>query len=803
MLEKLETVMVINISTSYTVKYLFSCSTALLVFLLIIYKQTEVSAWKKTIFVSPNGSDTLCQTKPNSSCRTLDKAFALAKSRGPNSTLISVQAGRYNISSKINFTRVRDFALKGNEEVVAMCIKPNISLSFILSDNLLIENIKFCNCGDWHESTVGDPTFTHYKHALFVTALYFNYCRNLTLCKLRVHKTPGLAVNMYDVGTVNAYDCEFVSNKHINMSSLTAENSAFATAGGGVFLQLSIAVFNPITLSEAEHALYVNNHSYKFSSCNFTGNEAPKPNFNVTIDSPAVPFSRGGGLAFYIGGNGSNNRILIENSTFLQNEAQWGGGLQLEVQNRGQNNSFIVTGTTFKENTAFFAGGGVRMGNLDRTPESVLPNHFYFINCEFIENRATWGGGMSVYGTTQTLRNDMQDRKMVFTTCRWRGNKANVGSAFGAFLFNTNPDEIGPRTPFSLELESCSVTENKVSIPEDTLVQGQGAVYTLEVPIILQGETLINNNCYTAMVLDTATLFIKDTVRFTNNTGFRGGALALYGKSKLFFFSYSALKFENNYAVQKGGAIYFDTAGPRLVSFKATDLNASPCFVAYQKWGVDYDTWNTSIVFQGNAVSKLGQGDSIYATTLKNCLRAGETRKMNSAFEWKFVKFLAKNGTSLSAQAEIRTDPISMKCNRSDWQKPPSEEFSVTAILTDEKRNHVPGQISVELHSDTVALTKSSVFLSNHGKLSPLILVGIEGDSFNVTLTTIGQQIVRQSIDNLILSSCKDGFKQVKKRCVCASDKEPGLSPTLVYLFAFIFICGSYKFIREILVREF
>ena len=754
--------------------------------ILIFHKLAEVNGWnwKRTISVSLNGNDSACQVRLNSSCRTLDKAFEVALDYGPNSTLILVQSGHYYLKSSVNFSRVRDFALKGEilsakPNVVVTCY-PNVSLSFVLSDDLVFENIKYCQCGGWHESAIGEPEFRHHKHALFITALYFNYCRNITMTRIHVNGTPGVAVNMYNVGTAAFRECVFTFNKpgssnSTDVSLTSAESLDFAVAGGGVFIQLGLANFNPIELSEADHSRYVNNHSYVFSNCNFTGNEAPEPELNATMDTPALPFSRGGGLAIYISGNGSRNRFVIEHNIFLRNEAQWGGGLQLEVQHRGWNNTFVVTNVTFEQNKAHFAGGGVRMGQyLDRTydPPGFIANHFHFTKCWFIGNSATWGGGVSIYGTTRPVWPGLEDfhRKMVFSACHWRGNTANVGSAIGAFLFNTNEDEIGPRAPFHLELSNCSVTENKVSLDEHSVIVGQGAIYTIEVPIILKGTTSIENNSYTALVLDSATIQLGGAVLFRGNTGLRGGAMAIYGKSRLFFHSKSVLDFHDNSAQEKGGAIYYCAPGPPLVSFKSTGFIASPCFMVYEKWDADYDTWNTSIVFKGNAVGTGGLGNSIYATTLKKCRRTGETRKTNSAFDWKIVKFFDRSGNKTTAKDEIRTDPIDIQSVRKDWEKSPSENFEATTVLVDEKGNHVLGQVSVKVRSNSVVLTNGGIYLVQNDKLSSLQLTGFEEDGFNITLSTTGEQVVRQHIDNLVIQRCKDGLKQSERQCICESN---------------------------------
>ena len=740
-----------------------------------------------TIRVSVTGDDSKCNFSDVVPCRTLDRAFEIGAT---NSTLIQIEQGHYNLSNSYNFSRIRNFTVQGedrNAQSVNISCSPNASLSFILSEDLLFEGLTFDKCGSFRKSNVGKP----HKNVLYVTALYFNYCKNVQATAVHFTNSPGVAVTMYTVGSTNFTECLFKDNRppaqnifpaNVSIDEKSAES---AVAGGGVYLQLGLPDVNSIQLSLDEHAEYVSNHTYIFNSCNFTGNEAPKPELNATMDTPALPFSRGGGLAIYVKGNGSHNTFVVENSVFIQNKAQWGGGLQLEVSHRGQNNSFSVVSSNFSHNKANFAGGGVRMGYEIWEHDFLIPNHFQFINCMFTGNSAMWGGGHSIYGTTMPVKLKDQGmgqmhvhRKLSFTSCQWIGNTANVGSAIGAFLYNTNVDDVGPRAPYHLELSGCTVSENRVTILNHGVLLGQGAVYTVEVPLILKSKTIISNNSKTALVLDSATTEIHDEVMFKYNRGYRGGALAMYGKSKLFFFAKSKLTFQGNHAYEKGGAIYISFPGPPLVNFNSTGLTGHYCFFTYEEWNTDYDDWDTSILFKDNFVNEVkGLGKSIYATTLKNCRRTGETRQSNSALSWKTVKFLDRFGNKTTVKEEVTTDPIDIHFETKDWNKPPSEVFNATVILLDEKNNHVFGMVTVDvenLNSKTqVSLTTGSVYLARNDNISSLQFKGKEGDQFNITLRTMGAQIIRRYIDNIKLARCPDGFKSENGKCVCASD-EPG-----------------------------
>ena len=474
--------------------------------------------WSKTVHLKPDGHDTsACGRTESDPCRTLD--FTL-ETFVANSTRFLLRPGRYSLSGKHDVKRVSNFAIVGVKDVEVDCAA-NSSLAFWLTSNIVLEGVKFHRCGGLRlrEVVINSKN----KFATFVCALYFNYCKNLSLSGVQVVDTPGLGLTLYNVGgVVNISDSIFADNRAPEVNP-ARRSSGEAGTGGGAFIGLGTAVVNVSDIGSPDPSTYGSNNVFVIERSNFTRNAAPRT-FVSDNDYSSVPFTRGGGLAIIVGGHSSNNIFRISSCSFRNNSARWGGGIEIKFINRSQNNNVSIKGTIFDSNEAHLAGGGARVGTLIKVDETLQYNNFFFANCVFRNNHAKWGGGVSVFGTTRpTPQWEGHIGKVAeFVACQWRKNHGVVGAAIGAFLVNLNPDDIGPRIPFHLELEHCNISDNVVLPPPRDVEVGQGAVYTVQVPVILRGFTLIAKNSETAMVLDSSTLEVYDQVRiyWTFTSGF-------------------------------------------------------------------------------------------------------------------------------------------------------------------------------------------------------------------------------------------------------------------------------------------
>ena len=771
---------------------------------------SSITANERDIYVSPSVNNT-SNCSEEAKC-TLDSALRLAS--GLNSTRIFASKGNYSLETSHNFTRVYSFGLFGNgsRDDVQITCEPNVSLSFALSESITFDGVKFQKCGGWHQSSVGaKKSYSDLKGAKFKTALDFRYCRNIRMSNVEISSSPGLGANLYDVGGVVRFtDCLFADNyasdESINVRwEYVTDSGRYVYSGGGVYLMLNQYGLDTLNVTRSEHDSYQHNNSYEFTNCHFIRNKALWLNATEEneLNTPERPFSRGGGLAVYFRGNASECLVKIQSCHFTGNKASWGGGLQVEMTDKTENNCLIVEATEFRENHAVLSGGGSRIGNVALKGAQLRLNHFNMTNCSFVNNKAIWGGGTSLYGTTIPRKcvkhTDPAVTQFFFYGCSWLENEGNIGAAVGAYLYNQNVGQIGPEIPFHVCFQHNTMfRSNKEVLLERNLTTGQGTLYSVQVPLIFRSDVQFTNNTQSALVLDGSTMEVHGRLDFANNTGIMGGAIAMYGRSKIILgANTSTLIFEANTCGKKGGALYIQAPGSPLVSFNATETYNQACFFGYSDSSKDFDEWNTSVIFKNNNASL---GKSVYATTLKNCRRVGETRERNSVLKWKFVKFedLSQNlHVNTSLLGEVATDPVELRHNEEDWKVAPGEVFTATVNLRDEVGNPaVPGIVKVSIETSSVHLNNPSpLFLATDGKIKHVSLWGENGSAFSVRLRHVGNQLLETVIDNVSLKDCYAGFifcnATLKCKCMSSTDDEMGRG---------VSHCGSDN--RTVFVKE-
>lgn len=752
----------------------------------------------RNIFVSPEGMDVKTCGKESQPCLSLDFAISIARESGANSTQIKAAEGNYTLTKSYRFTNVENFGMVGQGSTpkdVQITCKSNVSLSFVLSENIFFEGIMLQNCGGWQKSAVrAKKPYSGLDGVNFKTALDFRYCKNIRFYGVEILSSSGLAVNCYDCGgVVNFTNSAFTENtaRYSNATqrnlSRSIEDNFFGNqsknyvfSGGGVYLGLDPYGSNTVQVSPSKHDSFQHNNTYIFQNCRFLGNEAlwrNKSKQNDFVDTPELPFSRGGGLAIYFRSNASGCLVDVESCAFIRNRADWGGGLMLEMKEESRRNLFAMANTIFDSNEGRMAGGGIRIGNFIKGSGRGL-NTFSVINCSFVRNKAIWGGGASIFGTTipDTTAHDLT--QFYFNECHWSENTGTVGAAMASFLSNQNEDQIGPEIPYHVTLNFSTFQGNRVMRIEQLLTIGEGALYSVQVPLIFQGNVTFVNNTNSAMALDGSTMEIFGNVHFINNTGFRGGAIAMYGRSRIFFNKNSYLLFDGNKCDDRGGALYIFAPGPPLVGFNATGINTHICFFGYSDASVDFDDWETRVVFQGNKAAFAG--NSVYATTLKNCRRAGEPRLNNSVLQWKFVEFRNADGQKTFLTKEVTTEPVKIEFDREDWSVAPSEVFNASLSLLDEIGNSVVGSINVKViplqDQSSVYLHASSPLFIANGSVSNVKLAGKAGEKFSVKLWYMGRGLLTETISDLSLKQCNPGFMAKENTCVCKDTTDAGVS---------------------------
>lgn len=774
--------------------------------LLLILHHAE-GAWKSTLFVSTSGKDTQTCGGRNEPCLSLDYAYDLHLSSGFNSTLLSLGTGSYNLRKILTFKSVENFSIFGEQEEgrvsgtsrAEITCATEAGFAFYLSHNITLRRLKLFKCGAWQDDAALLPNATVLKYK---TAVTFDYCRNVRIQDVEISGSIGRAANLHEVGgSLEITNCRFENNS-ANTQFLGVRQNAqqdrviSLVSGGGVAISLNnYTRFRPgfMNVTPSEHEKYIHGNNYSFTNCGFLGNQlfngsaVPLDDFKATATFNHSLFW-GGALGIFFFGNASNSTVFITNCTFSDNKAQRGGGLQAEFADYTSRNFLKVENSLFERNYGYLAGGGARVGAMLARGASLPMNEVLFVKTNFRNNFAKWGGGVSLYGTSvfcNCRHGFNSDSIFNFHSCRWIENMATVGAAVGAFLFNQNDDFIGPEVPFHAEFRQCEVKHNHVVTEMPNVRIGEGTIYSLGVSIVFRGRSLIAYNNLTALVLDGATAEIHDDLEFVNNTGFRGGAVAMYGYSKIALMKKSAVLFKHNSCKDKGGAFFIQAPGSPQISYNATGMDTGSCFFAYENSSSlgNFGEWQTQITFQDNQAPDDSSGHSVFATTLKNCRMAGESRTNNSVLHWKFIKYIttagvnATDGTPLNhRRSEIATEPIDISYVANDWKVSPNQFFSPMVKLVDEQGNPVSGVVNVLISATTGSnasavhlRTPSSLFLApSDGNVTGLELGGEVGRNFSVVLQHIGRQVLQRVISvHSGLKHCNPAFQLRNGSCVC------------------------------------
>lgn len=201
------------------------------------------------------------------------------------------------------------------------------------------------------------------------------------------------AVDIYNCHTVNVMDSRFTHNGPVHVLKL----SAYRGHAGG----LSIAY-------NWENVSIAGRPEVTVSGCYFYNNSASGPSSSMqqstsTLLKKLVFTGRGGGAAINTN-SVLSVFVLVFNSTFEENYAlSYGGGIYL-AWGRVSGHTVIINHTQFIRNRTPGGAGGLEMGFAKGGSNENAIRVFAY-NCEFIENKATHGGGVYFFSSSELLVN--------------------------------------------------------------------------------------------------------------------------------------------------------------------------------------------------------------------------------------------------------------------------------------------------------------------------------------------------------------------------------------------------------------
>ena len=375
----------------------------------------------------------------------------------------------------------------------------------------------------------------------FSSSIHISGCINVFITDVTIQNPVG-------VGLV------LIENKYISITNSTFRNNrpGNTSAGGGVFIESNT----------------IENGSFDIENCTFESNSAEtdpqfENQFARTKSNDVIDFVRGGGMNVYFRGETHHVNLTIFNCTFNNNCARYGGALQLSFTNSSHDINVHVTQSDFQYNRVQNRGGAVGAGYIHESSK-MNQNLIKFSNCNFSNNTAEQGGGVYLYAAPTNYNNN---NTFEFHKCLWNNNKAHYGAAVKINPYTSRKfitDGILPKSVF----QDCTFINNHVTHMNRYLKMtyqirhhGKGVLLTNKISIILRGKTEFKENIGTAIYIVSSAMDVLQgsNIIFQSNHGHEGGAIGLQGSSAIHVNDDISIRFLNNSASGKGGAIFQET----------------------------------------------------------------------------------------------------------------------------------------------------------------------------------------------------------------------------------------------------
>lgn len=567
-------------------------------------------------------SDVAC----SASLTDLDAITQLQLSAMAN-TVISVNFT--TLSAHLRFNGNVNLSIEGvagTEIPTVTCTTNDSGLYFSRIRGLTIRNLAFVGCGALHQSTTTDLLSNGQNEtARFKSGLYIWNSTEVKIDHVDVHNSSGLGLAMFDTnGTVIIRHSTFKGN----LLKVSGDGDASINiGGGGGYIEFTACPPGVLYGTCKESNDYKTHSLYKIENCIFESNwastlHAEKSSFVKIVGVKKLTnfqgLGKGGGLAIRILGNASGNSISISDCNFLHNRALSGGGLSIRIGGHASNNSVDVINCKIVNNTSDQNGGGIDIGY---RLSFIYRNRVSFKQCHIKENHAKSGGG------TLLLWNNLGDcnsghNSVEFTHSTWINNTAHYGAAVDGIVYapkGTGESNITFRT-CNFSLNNVMKTQTNIGMGVQT-TSGHGAFKVTNMAVMFSDSVHFENNTGTALwaVASKIHFSCKTTALFYRNFGANGGAISLLSESILFVHDNTALRFVENQAASRGGALFSHS-----VHENSFLLSASTCPLQY-KGDSSIELRNVSFSFERNLAtldsrSDANNGNSIYMTSLHSCV---------------------------------------------------------------------------------------------------------------------------------------------------------------------------------------
>lgn len=681
-----------------------------------------------------------------SSCITLDHACNNLIEEG---TEIILSSGIVN--SDIVVHDVSNLALLGDNAEVRC--STGVGIKFVNVKNFLLSGLTIENCG----TIQNGANVAHQGIPFsFLSAVSIFNSMDVTIEDAEFIANLGTGLTIYDTsGNVSITNVAFLDNR-------VPINNKTYSGGGGLYIKFTR--YN--AYENCKDSLCNSNNAYTITNCSFLGNTASLSSqgriLYLSRKGPVINvLGGGGGLQIVLEGKPQHNVFLITDSLFWNNRAEFGGGISIIVGDESSHNHFGIFGISLEDNIAQEGGGGIDFGFYTSKALEGM-NSFHLEQICFSRNRAKFGGGVQHFSARSSPYSSNTDSNVRFTNCIWNDNSAIVGAAVALYPEVWQKVTSGYlSTPLFI---NCDFKNNSITSSKDPLHTRGGVFFTGALSVKFSGNILFLNNQGSAMHVSAAEIHVLNNtvMEFNSNRASRGAAITLMGDSYVIAHNNSHLLFENNKALDKGGAIFY-------YSINSLDyLNSYKCFFRYVDL-VPVNEWNAMFTFINNTANVYGH--SIYASTLQPCARSDITNETTEVINvtdvfhhWSPFYFTP----SESQKHTISTDPnnisISSDKNHSCF---PGQKYHLPIKIYDELNQEMEYLLTVSYSNSfttaNVTYMEDTQLITLKGRVNSTVSVSLNTSSNN---HVVGQQFT------VHLTECPPGYYWTNGSCECIASSQ-------------------------------
>ena len=549
------------------------------------------------------------------------------------------------------------------------CIDRN-GLVFINITGLTISGMTLTNCGMEINQSLIQEALTVQTHSNYLllqglrAAVFAVNVHNLIIDVSNISGSHGygfLGINVLGNSTLHYVDiigsnALAAQNVRCTLKDINFSERAQCQGGNALFLYDDLPYCPPSLLS----------YTLSLNGTFFSNGVNPL----VLHDFLYSELSTAGGLTVIEGQSNYILKLNIKSSLFIRNRGNRGGNILIQLPSAVSSSSASIQNCLSFNAIANFPVF-ITVGSLNlidaRSNPSVCRSLkelratnvgkklevLSIVSSNFTENS---GGGISIFITRSYLPLYTNGVLPVFTVsiinCIFRDNIALgpiTGAASGLAIAEV---AYGERQSTELNVIDTKFEKNLHFEPNSNTPHSYVATNRIQsIGKATFRDCIFNGNNYSAILVDNSLVFFEGANIFVNNTSPYGGAFYLSSSAKILLKPNAHLIFQNNFASEKGGAIFVDVSELTSIYYCNVEVFDPDYLQLYQL--------NIIMVFVNNSAAKAG--DVYYGGLLDLCLvqSPSELRRTNFMGNYTF-DFVADINRQNSSRPLVSSDAIAV-----------------------------------------------------------------------------------------------------------------------------------------------